>query len=239
MKTKEHKKIKWSVSIALGLLILIGAIVGALINKDKENNLIITAENIVVEEGQTEQLNYEVRIKNAEIRASIRDEKIARIENDNVFGKVAGSTELVIAARYKSLVYEKRVQVVVIEKKDINDENSKEDGKEENPKDENVEEKPNPENPKEELKFEIFKIMGCVVEGNTIEIQVGKTAKIQFLTEEFGNIELSSNDYGIVVTKAEEGKNVIVINANHIGEYGIKVKIGDKVAEIIVIVKGV
>ena len=41
MKTKEHKKIKWSVSIALGLLILIGAIVGALINKDKENNLII------------------------------------------------------------------------------------------------------------------------------------------------------------------------------------------------------
>ena len=81
--------------------------------------------------------------------------------------------------------------------------------------------------------------MGCVVEGNTIEIQVGKTAKIQFLTEEFGNIELSSNDYGIVVTKAEEGKNVIVINANHIGEYGIKVKIGDKVAEIIVIVKGV
>ena len=131
MKTKEHKKIKWSVSIALGLLILIGAIVGALINKDKENNLIITAENIVVEEGQTEQLNYEVSIKNAEIRASIRDEKIARIENDNVFGKVAGSTELVIAARYKSLVYEKRVQVVVIEKKDINDENSKEDGKEE------------------------------------------------------------------------------------------------------------
>lgn len=239
MKTQENKKVKWSVSIALILILIVGALVGAFLNKDKETDLIITAENIVVEEGQTEQLDYEVSIKNAEIRASIRDEKIARIENDNVFGKVAGSTELVIVAIYKSMVYEKKVEVIVTEKKDINDENSKEDGKEENPKDENVEEKPNPENPKEELKFEIFKIMGCVVEGNTIEVQVGKTAKIQFLTEEFGNIQLSSNDYGIVVTKAEEGQNVIVINANHIGEYEIKVKIGDKEAEIIVIVKGV
>ena len=136
MKTQENKKVKWSVSIALILILIVGALVGAFLNKDKETDLIITAENIVVEEGQTEQLDYEVSIKNAEIRASIRDEKIARIENDNVFGKVAGSTELVIVAIYKSMVYEKKVEVIVTEKKDINDENSKEDGKEENPKDE-------------------------------------------------------------------------------------------------------
>ncbi len=70
-KTKENGITKWIVSIGFVLILIAGAIVWTLMNKEKEVDLIITADNISVLEGDSKLVKYETSVKNADIRLRV------------------------------------------------------------------------------------------------------------------------------------------------------------------------
>ena len=76
-KTKENDITKWIVSIGFVLILIAGAIVWTLMNKEKEVDLIITADNISVLEGDSKLVKYETSVKNADIRLRVQNTKIA------------------------------------------------------------------------------------------------------------------------------------------------------------------
>lgn len=234
-KTKENGITKWIVSIGFVLILIAGAIVWTLMNKEKEVDLIITADNISVLEGDSKLVKYETSVKNADIRLRVQNTKIAAVENESVFGKSVGMTTLIITARYKTMVYEKQIDVEVIKKDTPIVSPDKDDGN--SGGDDKDDEIPNLPD-LEELQFELFKIMGCTVTGSTIEMTLGKTAKVQLIAEDsITTMNLISSDMALDVMEATEGQRVISLSASAVGTYLVTIRIGNKEAKLNVIVK--
>lgn len=234
-KTKENGITKWIVSIGFVLILIAGAIVWTLMNKEKEVDLIITADNISVLEGDSKLVKYETSVKNADIRLRVQNTKIAAVENESVFGKSVGMTTLIITARYKTMVYEKQIDVEVIKKDTPIVSPDKDDGN--SGGDDKDEEMPNLPD-LEELQFELFKIMGCTVTGSTIEMTLGKTAKVQLIAEDsITTMNLISSDMALDVMEATEGQRVISLRASSVGTYVVTIRIGNRETKLDVIVK--
>lgn len=125
MKEKENKWMKWAVSIAVLVVLIAGVLIGTLTKKDKGVDLVVTAEDITVEQGKSSPVEYKSSIKDAVVRFRIVNTTIAEVSGESVLGKAVGETELVIIARYESMVFEKRIAVKVTEKNDVSQETPK------------------------------------------------------------------------------------------------------------------
>ncbi len=237
MKEKVNKWMKWVVASVVLVVLVAGVLIGTLSKKDKGVDLIVTADGIAVEKGKYCLIEYKTSIKDAVVRFRIKDTAIAEESDGNILGKTVGETELVITARYKSMVYEKRVAVVVIEKngEPSVDPNPEKPDPDNNDDDEN---KTDPKPPVEEMKVTLHKVFGCEVNDKTIEVTVGKLAEFQILTDElYSNSEVESNSEKLTVKESEDTQRLIMLKASEVGEYEITLKFDNKAISYTVIAK--
>lgn len=231
MKTKEKVLTKWIVAVVVIAVVVAGIVVCSLLNRDNDLELLITADDIVVERGESKELEYQTSIKKAVVKFRVRDVKVAEVEEGSVLGKSVGETELTIIARYESLVYEKKIAVKVIS-------NEIETPSEPNkPVEPEVPVSPS-EPDDEEIAIELYAIMGCSLEDGKVVISAGKTAMIQVLTdEEYTGFEIESSGAGLNATESDDSQRVIILKASEVGEYELTLKMNNKVAKIRVSVK--
>lgn len=236
MKTKEIAWTKWIVAAVVFVVLVTGIVTGSILKKDKEVDLVVTAEDITIAQGESKHLEYKTSIEKAVVRFRVSDTKIAEVEQEDVLGKSKGETELTIIARYKSLVYEKRIVVTVIEDKGKDPITPENPPQPEGPKDNDNEE----ENPpvEEGLEVGVYKILGCEVNDKTIEMTAGKMAMIQVLVDdEYASLEIESDSACLTVTNSEDSQRMKILNAAEAGEYQITFKLNNKKATFVVIVQ--
>lgn len=231
MKTKEKVLTKWIVAVVVIAVVVAGIVVFSLLNKDNDLELLITADDIVVERGESKDLEYQTSIKKAVVRFRVRDVKVAEVEEGSVLGKSVGETELTIIARYENLVYEKKIAVKVISNGIETPSDSDKPVEPEIPV--------SPTEPEdEEIAIELYAIMGCSLEDGKVVINAGKTAMIQVLTdEEYTGLELESSGAGLNATESEDSQRGLILKASEVGEYELTLKMNNKVAKIRVSVK--
>jgi len=233
MKTKEKNIMKWCASIVVVAVVVVGILLGTYLNKDAEAELVVTAQNIEVTEGEIKQVEYSSSIKDAQIRMRIADSSIAELKTEGVLGKVVGETELIITARHNNLVYEKRIKVLVNKKTD--DENNGENKPGDNTGTDKEEEKP--ETPEQEVELKLTG-HGCNINGKTIEIEKGKTARVTVCSEEdFTVFEIEKITENLSVKESEFSQRLYEIKSDIEGEYEIRFKLDDKYAIIKVKIK--
>jgi len=232
MKTKERRRTKWIVTIGVAAVIVAGILFGSVLRKDKEVDLVITADNISLEQGEIKPLEYKSSVKKADIRIRVQDVKIVEVEEKTVHGKAVGNTEIIITGRYESMVCEKRIVVTVTEKGE-----DKPNEKPENPGDNNGEGEENPPEIEEPLEIEMMAIYGCTVKEGKITISAGKLARVKLMSEEdMRQMKIESGK--LEVSMAEEIYGMMVIYGEEPGEQEITLRIGNKTAKINVEVKG-
>lgn len=236
MKTKEIAWKKWIVAAVVFAVLVAGIVTGSILKKDKEVDLVVTAEDITIAQGESKHLEYKTSIANAVVRFRVRDTKIAEVEREDVLGKSKGETELTITARYKSLVYEKRIVVTVTEDNEEDPTTPENPPQPEVPNDnDNKEENPPVE---EELEVSVYKVVGCEVSGKTIEMTAGKMAMIQVLVDdEYASLEIESDSACLTVTDSEDSQRMKILKATEAGEYTITFKSNNKKATFVVIVQ--
>ncbi len=233
MKTKEKNIMKWCASIVVVAVVVVGILLGTYLNKDAEAELVVTAQNIEVTEGEIKQVEYSSSIKDAQIRMRIADSSIAELKTEGVLGKVVGETELIITARHNNLVYEKRIKVLVNKKTD--DVNNGENKPGDNTGTDKEEEKP--ETPEQEVELKLTG-HGCNINGKTIEIEKGKTARVTVCSEEdFTVFEIEKITENLSVKESEFSQRLYEIKSDIEGEYEIRFKLDDKYAIIKVKIK--
>ena len=224
---------KWCASIVVVAVVVVGILLGTYLNKDAEAELVVTAQNIEVTEGEIKQVEYSSSIKDAQIRMRIADSSIAELKTEGVLGKVVGETELIITARHNNLVYEKRIKVLVNKKTD--DVNNGENKPGDNTGTDKEEEKP--ETPEQEVELKLTG-HGCNINGKTIEIEKGKTARVTVCSEEdFTVFEIEKITENLSVKESEFSQRLYEIKSDIEGEYEIRFKLDDKYAIIKVKIK--
>ncbi len=224
---------KWCASIVVVAVVVVGILLGAYLNKDAEAELVVTAQNIEVTEGEIKQVEYSSSIKDAQIRMRIADSSIAELKTEGVLGKVVGETELIITARHNNLVYEKRIKVLVNKKTD--DVNNGENKPGDNTGTDKEEEKP--ETPAQEVELKLTG-HGCNINGKTIEIEKGKTARVTVCSDEdFTVFEIEKITENLSVKESEFSQRLYEIKSDIEGEYEIRFKLDDKYAIIKVKIK--
>lgn len=235
MKTKEKSILSWSVAIGLIVVVVVGILLGTLLNKGVEAELIITADNIEISVEEKKEIKYESSIKDAVVRFRVTNNKIAELEGNNVIGKTVGETEVIITGRHNSLVYEKRISVVVKGKEEQPSTDKPNSG--ENTEDNKGEEKP-PVSPTVEETEITLSGSGCDIIGNSIEITVGKTARVVVMPkEEFTNFGIKSYTEGISVKESQFSQRMLEIKAEQEGDFEIKLALDNKIGIIKVKVK--
>ena len=240
MKTKDKSIFKWIGAICTIAVVAVGILLGTLFNKSANAELVVIASDIMVVEGESKPLEYKASIKNAVIRFRVVDKNIAEVEEHVVIGKIVGETEIIITARYDSMVYEKRIAVVVTEKGEEEKPGEGDDkpNSGDNSGDNNEEEKP-PAPDEPEFAEIILSGSGCTITGNEIEIMVGKTARVTvFATEGYNDFEIESFSEGLEVKESEFSQRLLQIKANEEGEYEIRLRFDNKKSIIKVKVKG-
>ena len=228
---KTNVLTKWLVSVFMGLVPVAGVVTGVLLTKDDDFDLVITANDISLEQGENVPLEYSINATKADVNFVVRDENIVEIEEENVYGKSAGETEVVIRARYKGWVTEEVIQVTVTESvsdgqddgdpndnqgKDEQDGSQQEEEKKNEPddgegKDDNSKDDEQPTPPVElPVEVEVYG-SGFKQNGDTLEIKVGSRVTIQFLLVD----DLDYDDCKVEV----DSENVAISNYNLSGMY--------------------
>ncbi len=221
MRTQERKGIKWFCGVLAIALVVAGVLVGTLLPKDKDVELVITAENITVQAGQSKQVEYKSSISKAVIKFRVIDKEVAEINEETVTGKAEGETELVITGRYNGMVYEKRVVVTVTKK----EEKPEQPGGEKEPDGEKGDEgTENSDKQDDELEVAIYFKQNCQVEGKNIEISTNKMAVIGFKTETYGEFTVESSSEKLTAERAEDIQRGITLKATEAGEYKLILK---------------
>ena len=228
MKGQERKGIKWICAVLAIGLVVVGVLVGTLLKKDKDVELVITAENITVQAGQSKQVEYKSSISKAVIKFRVIDKEVAEINEDTVIGKVAGQTELVITGRYSGMVYEKRVVVTVTKKED----NASKPGDEKEPSGESGDKKPDEtETSTKEIGVEVYFNDNCEIFGKTIEMRTGEMALIGINAKsDYGNFTVESNSEKLTVQMAEDIQRGVILEPIEAGEYKLTLKFETGVA---------
>lgn len=238
---------KWLVSVFVGLVLVAGVVTGVLLTKDDDFDLVITANDISLEQGENVPLEYSINATKADINFVVRDENIVEIEEENVYGKSAGETEVVIRARYKGWVTEEVIQVTVTESVsdgqddgDPNDNQGKDEqggsqqeeekknepddgeGKEDNSKDD--------EQPTPPVELPVEVIIDCHSKdfkqnGDTLEIKVGKEISLKFLIEpDFERCELEVDSENVTISNYDLSGMGCIIEASVAGNYNLTIR---------------
>lgn len=222
MKTQKVEIKKWISYIVAGAVLLVAVILCLVFAlRDSANaELIVTAEDVTVTEGENAKLNYDVSLSKAVVRIKILDSSIAEINGDVVTGKVVGVTELVITARYQELLFEKRVYVTVTAKIESGQQEEEGEDETENPLVPREEDKEVPE--ENNVSVEVYFSSNCTVVDNEIKFLLGKKAIVGFSVEQdFIDFDAISSSEALNIVLAEDMKMAVILDATEVGDYEI------------------
>lgn len=217
--------------------VVICAILGIVIyfSIPKTNDLIISAQDVSVSVGQKVKLEYSSTISDAVLSFSVKDTKIAEVDlsGDDVYvvGCVEGETIINVLARYKDARYEDSVSVVVKNTNTTyNTPNESQGNDDSQPNDDNTSEdlddtkvtddKQDFTEDEVKIVFVEDNLRNCLIDGETITINVNKKAIFSIETNINGEVDIESNV--IIANKLTSiGNKAFSLYASEIGEYQI------------------
>lgn len=218
-------------SIAMLAFIILICVYGFKGEQTKE--LFVVADDITLSQGESKALEYKVSVSKATVLFQMLDKSIATIEDNFVVGVTAGTTQLVITAKYEDLIFERKVSVTVADNGNDSEDDGKDDSQQQNPTES---EKPSEgedltlEVVQDSLEIDIYSSYNCDFNGKTVEVAVNKQAFLFFSTEETSALEIECDSESLDISLLDDFQRTIKLKATECGEYDFKLKLGDKVA---------
>ena len=173
---KEFLKKSWKYLLVLPIIAIAVVVVILTLPKGESIPLSVTAKDVVLEIGDSENISYDVNIKQAVVSFKVEDETKANVNSSEkkIVGLSEGKTNLIVTAKYGNETSVVTVSVTVLETPNTD-----------NPDFPTIPENPtSPNNPEGGEQVENIKVLFCNDEVDELVLVAGENASFRLECEE-------------------------------------------------------